>query len=116
MKIDFVGVSSCGQGTSSSGTIHLTKEIGLDLQRKDIRIVEDIIDTGLTLSYIIKDIKKFEPQNVTICAFMDKYERRNVEIEIDYAWLAVDKGFFDGYGLDYADDYRNLPDVFCFKL
>lgn len=116
VKIDFIGISSYGNGISSSGTIHLTKEIGLDIKDRDVLIVEDIIDTGHTISYIIKYIKKFDPKSVKICTFLDKYERRNVKIEIDYACFVVDKGFFVGYGLDYADDYRNLPDVYYLNL
>lgn len=116
VKIDFVGVSSYGNGIESTGAIQLTKEIGLDLKGKDILIIEDIIDTGLTISYIRKYIQKFEPKSIKICTFLDKYERRNAEIEIDYACFVVDKDFFVGYGLDYADDYRNLPDVYSLKL
>jgi len=116
VQIDFIGVSSYGDGTSSSGAIHLTKEIGLDLQGKDVLVVEDIVDTGLTISYIANYIKKSDPESVKICTFLDKNERRETEIEIDYACFVVDKGFFVGYGLDYANDYRNLPDVYYLKL
>jgi len=116
VTVDFIGVSSYGEGTSSSGAVRMTKEIELDLKAKDILVVEDIIDTGLTISYIIKTIKKFDPKSIKICTFLNKTERRKIEIEIDYSCFTVDKGFFVGYGLDYAGDYRNLPDVYCLKL
>ena len=116
IKIDFIGVSSYGHGTSPSGSIRLTKEVGLKLQGEDVLVVEDIIDTGLTISYIINYIKKFDPKSVKICAFLDKTARRNANVEINYACFVVDEGFFVGYGLDYADNYRNLPDVYYLKL
>jgi hypoxanthine phosphoribosyltransferase len=116
VKVDFIGVSSYGHGTSPSGSIHLTKEIHLNLQGEDVIIVEDIIDTGLTIRYIIDYVKKFKPKSIKICSFLDKIARRDAEVEIDYACFVVDKGFLVGYGLDYADDYRNLPDVYYLKL
>jgi len=116
VKIDFIGVSSYGNGTESSGAIRLTKEIELDLKGEDVLIVEDIIDTGLTLRYIINYLKQFKPESIKTCVFLDKRERRHAETQIDYSCFTVDKGFFVGYGLDYADEYRNLPDVYYLKL
>ncbi len=116
VKIDFVGVSSYGSDTSSSGKIRLTKEIETDIKDKDVLIVEDIVDTGLTLSYLIDYIKSFKPKTVKICSLIDKQERRKIKINVDYACHVVEKGFLVGYGIDYAENYRNLPEIFCLKL
>jgi hypoxanthine phosphoribosyltransferase len=115
-KIDFIGVSSYRSGTSSAGTIRLTKEIEIDLKGKDVLIIEDIVDTGLTLTFLIDYIKSFNPGSVKACALIDKHERRETEVEIDYVCQVVSKGFLVGYGLDYAEDYRGLPGIYQLKL
>jgi len=116
VKIDFIGASSYGCGTSSSGNIHLTKNIAFDLKGKDVLIIEDIVDTGLTLNYIIDYLKSFNPKTVKICALIDKYQRRKTEIRIDYTCHVVAEGFFVGYGLDYNEKYRELPGIYHLKL
>ncbi len=116
VKVDFIGASSYGSSTSTSGNIKLTKDIETDLKNKEVLVVEDIVDTGLTLTYIVDYIKTFEPKTVKVCAFLDKRERRKTTIKIDYACHEVDKGFLVGYGLDYNEDYRNLPEVYHLKL
>ena len=116
VKVDFIGASSYGSSTSTSGNIKLTKDIETDLKNKDVLVVEDIVDTGLTLTYIVDYIKTFEPKTVKVCALLDKQERRKTKIKIDYACHQVGKGFLVGYGLDYNEDYRNLPEVFHLKL
>ena len=116
VKIDFAGISSYGSNTSSSGKIRLTKEIDTDIKGKDVLIIEDIVDTGLTLSYMVDYIKSFKPKTVKICSLIDKQERRKIKINVDYACHVVKKGFLVGYGIDYAENYRNLPEIFCLKL
>jgi len=116
VKLDFVCASSYGTGTTTSGNIKLTKEIGLDIKGKDVLIIEDIVDTGLTLAYIIDYLESFGPASVKVCALLDKRERRKVEIKIDYSCHVVEEGFLVGYGLDYAENYRNLPEIYHLKL
>jgi len=116
VQLDFVCASSYGSGTTTSGTIRLTKELGIDIKGRDVLIVEDIVDTGFTLAYLVDYLKSFSPASVKICALLDKRERRGVEIMIDYSCLVVEGGFLVGYGLDYAEDYRNLPEIFHLKL
>lgn len=116
VKLDFVCASSYGTGTTTSGNIKLTKELGLDIKGKDVLIIEDIVDTGLTLAYIIDYLESFGPASVKVCALLDKRERRKVEIKIDYSCHVVGEGFLVGYGLDYAEEYRNLPEIYHLKL
>ncbi len=116
VKVDFVGVSSYGNSTSSSGTIHLTKKVEIDLTNKDVLVVEDIVDTGLTLSYVVDYLKTCDPSTIKICTLIDKRERRCKTIKIDYTCHMVSKGFLVGYGLDYNDRYRELPGVYRLKF
>jgi hypoxanthine phosphoribosyltransferase len=116
VKLDFIRVCSYGSEVSSSGNIRLTKEIEIDVTNKDVLLVEDIVDTGLTLSYILDYLKAFGPKTVKICTLLDKHERRNANIKIDYACHEVDKGFLVGYGLDYNENYRNLAGIYHLKL
>jgi hypoxanthine phosphoribosyltransferase len=111
-KIDFVRLSSYGSNTSSSKKVRLTKEIEIDIKGKDVLIVEDIVDTGFSLQFLIDYLKDKEPRSIKICTFIDKHERREVNFNIDYIGHTVSKGFLVGYGLDYAEDYRNLPEVY----
>ena len=115
-SVDFIGTSSYGAQTSSSGNIRLTKEVSLDLKHKDVLIVEDIVDTGLTLAYVIDYIASFEPDSIKICALVDKPERRETEIFIDYPCLLVEKGFLVGYGLDYNEKYRGLRGIYLLNF
>ena len=115
VKIDFVGISSYGSNTVSSGKITLTRNIEIDIKNKDVLIIEDIVDTGLTLKYLIDYLKSFDPKSVKICALLDKHERRETEINIDYPCHKIEKGFIVGYGIDYAEDYRNLPAIYHLK-
>jgi len=116
VKIDFVGVSSYSDKTSSSGKIQLTKSIEIDIKNKNVLVVEDIVDSGLTLAWLIDYLMSFEPKAVNICALIDKRERRETQIQIDYTCHVVQEGFLVGYGLDYAEDYRNLPEIYHLKL
>ena len=116
VKVDFIRVCSYGSDVSSSGNIRLTKEIEIDVTNKDVLLVEDIVDTGLTLSYIVDYLKTFDPKTVKICALLDKHERRSENIKIHYACHEIDKGFIVGYGLDYNENYRNLAGIYHLKL
>ena len=115
-QVDFIGISSYGADTSSSGKIRLTKDIDINIKNKDVLIIEDIVDTGLTLSYIVEYLKSFSPKTIKVCALIDKRERRKSKVKIDYACHLTDEGFLVGYGLDYSEDYRNLPDIYHLKL
>ena len=115
IKIDFIQASSYGADTVSSENIVLKKDIDIDIRNKDVLLVEDIVDTGLTLSHLIDHLKGFGPKSIKVCAMIDKFERRKVAVTVDYACASRD-GFLVGYGLDYAEDYRNLPQIYHLKL
>lgn len=114
-KIDLLGVSSYS-GTSSTGEIRFTKKPDIDLENKHVLLVEDIVDTGRTLSAIKEYLKSLNPASIKICTLINKHERREVEIHVDYACFTLEKGFIVGYGLDYNELYRNLPAIFDLKL
>jgi hypoxanthine phosphoribosyltransferase len=116
VQIDFIGASSYGTKTSSSGAIRLTKDIDLNIKGMDVLLIEDIVDSGITLSFLINHLKKFEPRSVKICTLVDKKERREKDIRVDYACHVIEKGFVVGYGLDYAEDYRNLPGLYDLRI
>jgi len=116
VQIDFARLASYGSGTSSSGQIRITKEIETDIRGRHVLVVEDIVDSGLTIAYILDYLKQFHPESVKVCALIDKVERREVQIPIDYAGHVVDVGFLVGYGLDFDEKYRNLPEIYHLKL
>ena len=111
-KVDFVRLASYESGTSSSGNVRMRKEIEIDVKNKDVLIVEDIIDSGLSMCTLLDYINSLLPRTVRICALIDKRERREFHVDIDYVGCAVEKGFLVGYGLDYAEEYRYLPGVY----
>lgn len=115
-QIDFLRVASYGVNSSSSGKIQFTKEIEVNIRDKDVLIIEDIIDTGLSMRFILDHLKSLEPKTLKVCVLIDKYERREADITIDYGCHTVEKGFLVGYGLDYAEKYRNLPEVYQLNL
>lgn len=116
VKIDFIRAASYGSSTSSSGKIHLSEEPELDLKGKNVLIIEDIVDTGLTLEHLREHLISLGSCSVKICAFIDKRERREKQVVIDYVCHVVETGFLVGYGLDYAENYRGLPEVYHLKL
>jgi len=116
VKIDFIRIASYGSGTSSSGDIRMTKELELDVKHKWVLVVEDIIDTGSTLSFLIDYIRSFEPASIEICTMIDKHERRETRVKAAYIGHTVEKGFLVGYGLDYAGDYRHLPAIYDLQI
>jgi hypoxanthine phosphoribosyltransferase len=115
-KVDFIGASSYGSGTSSSEKVKITKKIGIDIRAKDILIIEDVIDTGLTVEFIMAYLASFGPSSVKVCTLLNKKERRKASVVIDYIGHEVEKGFLVGYGLDFDERYRNLPDIYHLKF
>ena len=114
-KIDFIRAASYGSGTTTSGSIKLTKDVEIPIQGKEVIIVEDIVDTGLTLNYIVKRLEKRGPKSIRICALIDKPERRDEEVKIDYRGFHVKEGFLVGYGLDHDEEYRYLSDIYVLR-
>lgn len=110
-RIDFIRASSYGAGKASSGTIRLVKDVELPVEGKDLIVVEDIVDTGLTLRQILKLLAGKNPASLKICALIDKKERRTEDIALDYCGFKVEEGFLVGYGLDFDERYRYLPDI-----
>ncbi|MEA3423132.1 MAG: hypoxanthine phosphoribosyltransferase [Bacillota bacterium] len=115
IEIDFISVSSYGHSTESSGVVRILKDLDSEIEGKNVIIVEDIIDSGLTLKYLIQNFKTRNPKSVKICTLLDKPERRKVDIKIDYKGFVIPDEFIVGYGIDYAEGYRNLPYVATLK-
>lgn len=109
VSMDFMSVSSYGDGTSSSGVVKIVKDLDESLEGKDVIVVEDIIDSGRTLSYLLDVLKKRNPNSMKLCTLLDKPERRVCEVKVDYVGFDIPDEFVVGYGLDYAQKYRNLP-------
>ena len=109
VSMDFMSVSSYGDGTASSGVVKIAKDLDETLEGKDVLIVEDIIDSGRTLSYLIEILKKRGPKSLRLCTLLDKPERRVKDVKVDYVGFNIPDEFVVGYGPDYAQKYRNLP-------
>ena len=117
VTMDFMSVSSYGSGTSSSGVVRIVKDLDQPLEGKDVLIVEDIIDSGRTLGYLIEILKKRHPKSLRLCTLLDKPERRVVDnVQVDYCGFQIPDEFVVGYGLDYAQKYRNLPYIGVVEL
>jgi hypoxanthine phosphoribosyltransferase len=108
-SVDFMAVSSYAKGTSSSGQVQVLKDLGSDVEGRDIVIVEDIVDTGLTLTYLQQILRAREPRNLRTACLLSKPSRRKVEVPVEYIGFTIEDKFVVGYGLDYAEKYRNLP-------
>jgi hypoxanthine phosphoribosyltransferase len=115
LEIDFIAVSSYGDSTESSGVVRILMDLERNIQGRHVLIVEDIIDTGRTLSYIIENLRTRGPASVKVCTLLDKPARRELEIPIDYVGFTIPDRFVIGYGLDYGEIYRNLPFVGVLK-
>ena len=115
MALDFMAVSSYGNGTSTSGTVRILKDLDNSIEGKHVLVVEDIIDNGVTLKYLLKNLKSRKPASIKLCTLLNKPERRRVEVDIDYCGFTVPDYFLVGYGLDYAEKYRNLPFIGILK-
>ena len=112
VEVDFIRVASYGDNTSPSGEIKLTKDLDLSVQGKDILLVEDIVDTGNTIAWLREHLRNRGAASIKLCALIDKKERREQEVEIDYCGFQVQSGFLVGYGLDHAEQHRHLPHVY----
>ena len=113
VHIDFVRLASYGASTHSSGKVKILKDLETSITGKDVIIVEDIIDTGLTLEFLKKEFTKRRPRSLKVCALLDKKSRRKVEIGADYVGITMEKDYFVvGYGLDCSEHYRHLPEIF----
>jgi len=110
-RTDFIRAASYGARSESSGDIVITKDIELNIAGCDVLVIEDIIDTGLTLKHIVEKLKLRDPSSIKVCAFIDKRRRRKIAFEADYVGFTMDDGFIVGYGLDYNEQDRFLPDV-----
>lgn len=110
-RVDFMAVSSYGSGTETSGVVRITKDLDESITGEDVLIVEDIVDTGLTLHYLLDLLQARRPKSLRVCAFLDKPSRRQVDIAVAYRGFEIPDDFVVGYGLDYDQRYRNLPDV-----
>jgi hypoxanthine phosphoribosyltransferase len=114
-EIDFMDISSYGTGTSSSGVVRILKDLEEDITDRHVLVVEDIIDTGLTVSYLLRSLHARKPASLEIFALLSKPSRRRVELDVKYLGFEVPDEFVVGYGLDFAGAYRNLPDICVLK-
>ena len=109
VRLEFIRVSSYGEGTESSGEIKMKLDLKDSIQGKDVIVIEDIIDTGRTLSFLIEYLKMKKPNSVKLCALLDKPDRRVIDVKVDYTGFQIPDKFVIGYGLDWDEKYRNLP-------
>jgi len=111
VRIEFIGISSYAKGKTSSGQVQLTKDLDVPIEGHHVILVEDILDTGITLSYLAMLMAQRKPKSLRIATLLDKPERRQTPVKVDYVGFLIPDEFVVGYGLDYAEDYRNLKDV-----
>lgn len=116
VTVDFIGLSSYGLGSKSSGEVVLTKDLQIPIEGRDVLVVEDILDTGLTTDLILKQLQERKLASLKLCTLIDKRERRRVPVAVDYVGFELDKGFVVGYGIDYAEQHRHLPDIYVVNL
>lgn len=114
-RVDFLSVSSYGKGTTSSGQVQITKDLSEDISGLHVIVVEDILDSGNTLSYLLRLLEQRHPASIRLCTLLDKPERRKVEVDVHYCGFTIPDAFVVGYGLDYAELYRNLPYIGILK-
>jgi hypoxanthine phosphoribosyltransferase len=110
-EIDFMAISSYGASTDSSGVVRILKDLDINIEGRDVLVVEDIIDSGLTLSYLMRNLESREPASLEVCALLTKQGRRQIEVPVRYVGFEIPNRFVVGYGLDFAERYRNLPFV-----
>ena len=114
-SMDFMAVSSYGNGTSTTGAVKINKDLSQDIENRDVIIVEDILDSGITLSYLTKYLQNRKPSSICIATLLDKPARRRADVQAKYVGFTVPDAFVVGYGLDYAEKYRNLPFIGVLK-
>jgi hypoxanthine phosphoribosyltransferase len=110
-EIDFMAISSYGAGTDSSGVVRILKDLEINISGRDVLVVEDIIDSGLTLSYLMRNLRSRKPSSLEVCALLTKPDRREIDVPVRYVGFEIPNRFVIGYGLDFAERYRNLPFV-----
>jgi hypoxanthine phosphoribosyltransferase len=110
-EVDFMAISSYGASTDSSGVVRILKDLDINIDGRDVLVVEDIIDSGLTLSYLIRNLEAREPASLAVCALLTKPDRREIDVPVRYVGFEIPNRFVIGYGLDFAEHYRNLPYV-----
>jgi hypoxanthine phosphoribosyltransferase len=110
-EIDFMAISSYGASTDSSGVVRILKDLDINIEGRHVLVIEDIIDSGLTLSYLIRNLESREPASLAVCALLTKPDRREIEVDVRYTGFEIPNLFVIGYGLDFAERYRNLPYV-----
>ncbi len=110
-RIEFIGISSYGKGKTSSGEVKLTKDLDVSIEGYDVIVIEDIVDSGITLSYLMKLLAQRRPKSLRIATLLDKPKHRQRPVDVHYRGFQIPDEFVVGYGLDYAEDYRNLPDI-----
>jgi hypoxanthine phosphoribosyltransferase len=110
-EIDFMAISSYGASTDSSGVVRILKDLDINIENRDVLVVEDIIDSGLTLSYLMRNLEARSPSSLEVCALLTKPERREIDVDVRYVGFEIPNRFVIGYGLDFAERYRNLPYV-----
>lgn len=115
LTLDFMAVSSYGSSTESSGVVRILKDLDKSIENKDVLIVEDIIDSGLTLKYLVENLTARKPNSVKVCTLLDKPARRQINVDVDYNGFIIPDEFAVGYGLDYNGLYRNLPAIYVLK-
>ncbi|MDD5475663.1 MAG: hypoxanthine phosphoribosyltransferase [Syntrophales bacterium] len=111
--VDFARLASYGSGTESTGIVEIKKDIEVPVHGRDVLIIEDIVDTGITIAFFAERLRKRNPRSLRSCTLLDKKERRQTDFQPDYVGFNVEKGFIVGYGLDYDDQYRCLPDIYA---
>ena len=111
VRVDFMGISSYGKGKTTSGEVKVTRDLDISVEGADLLIVEDIVDSGVTLNYLMHVLEQRKPRSIRIAALLDKPERRQRPVEVAYVGFRIPDEFVVGYGLDYGERYRNLPDV-----
>ena len=114
-RVDFMSVSSYGKSTTSSGQVQITKDLSEDISGMHVIVVEDILDSGNTLSYLLRLLEQRHPASIRLCTLLDKPDRRKVEVAVHYSGFTIPDAFVVGYGLDYAERYRNLPYIGILK-
>jgi hypoxanthine phosphoribosyltransferase len=110
-EVDFMAISSYGDATDSSGIVRILKDLDISIEGRHVLVVEDIIDSGLTLSYLIRNLESREPASLEVCALLTKPSRREIDVRVRYVGFEIPNKFVVGYGLDFAERYRNLPYV-----